>query len=316
MIRALQDQTTLTSGVPQAWHDLQFHLVLDHITLHSLAAVVTAGCAILLFRTAAGTRESRFLKYLGVSIALNVVFRLGSVVVYLLKAGLVSLAARQEVSPGDQQLAIKATQAMGTLVSTWHGIDITISLLCSWFLIMAWHLLRRYPNEGVDRSLHSTLTALFGTGMLGVLSFLLDLAEKVKQNLWLMLDVMDVAGATIGLLLVGWQLQKSLGPRMKSQSRILRMTLPWMTTFVYFIWGGLQPFYPWLKEWSWYSNLLLIAGVSGIIMTVILCSQSLEEKPEYRSDSGAPPGAGATRLTVISPLQSGAAGRLSNARAS
>lgn len=282
MIQVQLNQATQTYDVLEKLQALQFHLVLNRIALHSLAAAVTAGCVILLIRTAAGTLHSRFLKHLAFSVALNVVFRLGSIIDLLLKAGLAFITVGH-VQGASDPVAEPVTQALATLDSTWHGIDVTISLLGSWFLLTTWHLLKRYPNEGINRSLYTTLTAFFGLGSIGVLTDLLDIAERIQKHLWLILDLMDIAAVTLGLILVGWRLQKTLGPKMKTENGVMRETIPWATAFLYGVWGAVQPFYPWLKHFSGYSILLLMAGVGAIIMTVILCSLTLEERPEYDS---------------------------------
>ena len=282
MIHVLQDQAAQTYDVLHNLQALQSNLALDQIGLHSLAAVVTVACAILLLRTASGTLHSRFLRHLAVSVALNVLFRLGSIVHLLLKVGLAFIAAGHLSGTEDPHVAT-VKQAVALIDSTWHGIDITISLLATWFLITTWYLLRHYPNEGVDRLLYTILTAVLGAGFLGVLTKFFDLAEKFQIGLWLFLDIVDVAAATVGLLLVGWQLHKTLGRKIKTKNAVVRNVLPWATAFLYFMWGGLQPLYYWLQGSSWYSVGLLMAGVSAIIMTIILCSLSLDDKPEYHS---------------------------------
>jgi carbon starvation protein CstA len=153
------------------------------------------------------------------------------------------------------------------------------------FLFAAWDLLRQYPDEGVNRSLFTILTALFGSGsLLVVLINLLAVAEKVQKYLWQVFQIIDLTTSTVGLLLIGWQLQKSLGSNMKTKNLVLKATVPWMTFIAYFIWASSQPLHYWLKEFSWYSALLLTSTLAAVIMTIILCSQALEEKPEYSSN--------------------------------
>lgn len=278
MILLLQNQAAAISQEPLKLY--------EQIALHSLAAVLTAGCVVLLIRTVGGTLHSRFLKHLTVSVALNVMFRLGSITYLLL-----------------EYKFSQYPEALKIISSTWEGIDITISLLASWFLITTWHLLRRYPNEGVDRAFYTTLTAAFGAISLAVLTNLKEITELVQSYIWTILKTIDVLAAAAGLILVGIQLGITLRPKMKTQSLIWRATLPGMTTFVYVVWGAFQPLYYSFKGTSWYSILLVMAGVSAIIMTVILCSQTLEEKPEYNSNATFVAG---TKQDVITPLSNDA----------
>jgi len=209
MILMLQDQA------PQISQDVL--MLYERIAFHSLAAVLTAGCAVLLIRTIIGTLHSRFLKHLAVSIALNVIFRIGSIV---------SLLLQHKFSAYPEALKI--------IESAWDGSDITISLLASWFLFTAWHLLRRYPNEGVDRTFFTTLTTAFGAICVAVLTNRKDLADFGTTYIWQILKTIDVLAATTGLVLVGIQLGMTLRPKMKTQSRIWRATLPGMLSHMSF----------------------------------------------------------------------------------
>jgi hypothetical protein len=281
MLQLLQAQS-IPPDLLQLIESYQLSLTFDRIALHSVATVVTAGCAILLIRTAAGTLHSRFLKHLAVSVGLNVVFRLGSVVNLLSRAVLAFLITT-DMGPKQDSHVTSIARIFVTVDSAWHGIDITISLLASWFLITTWYLLKHYPDEGVSRNLFTGITVGFGVGTLGVISHLLTIADKIKITIWQALDVLDVGAAAISLALVGWQLHRTLEPRMKTKNAVLRATVPWATVFLYWIWAGAQVLYLWLTESSWYSIGLLMTGVSAIIMTIVLCSQTLEEKPEYHS---------------------------------
>jgi hypothetical protein len=158
-----------------------------------------------------------------------------------------------------------------------------ISLLSNVFLFAAWDLLRRYPNQGVSKSLFALLTTIFGSGSLViVLLNLVVIIEKTQTQFWQILDTIDLVSSAVGILLIGWQLPKTLAPRMTANP-ILKATLPWMTFLVCMIWGGSQLFHSWLRWFPWYAALLLGSALAVAIMTIILCSYTLEEKPEYRS---------------------------------
>jgi len=279
MIQVLLEQVTLWPG-PCQWDKYKLDVALDRIAVHTVAAVVATVCVLLLIRTSTGTLHSRFLRHLAVSIGLVVVYRVGSIVDLLLHAGLGFVAGR--VGPNDPE-AESMCRALTTLESTWHGIDVTISLLASFFLLTTWHLLRGYPDQNVSRSFYTWLNAILGT-LVGVVS----LIATLQKPIWLALDVLDVSCATGGLWLVGWQIQKTLGPRIQTKNAVVRAILPLATLLAYLFWGGLQPFYYWPKDLSWYSIMLTIVGLTAIILTIMLCAQSLESRPEYVAVEPAP----------------------------
>lgn len=277
------DQATQIANMYELLQSAQIQYVFPLIFTHSLAVVVTLGSAVLLIKTAVGTRKSRFLKYLAVSVFSNVAFRLGSIIYLLLKAALASLVLDGVKPQGTAALAY--VSSLNALESTWHSIDISMSLLSSVFLFAAWDLIRHYPHRtGVSRSFFGVLTALFGSGSILTIAISgLDVAERIHKHLWGILDVIDVSAATLGLVLVGWQLHKTLGPLVKTPNRVLRATLSWTTAFLYIIWGVVQPLYLLLSPTPWYSVTLLMLGFGSTILTIILCSQALEERPESNS---------------------------------
>lgn len=252
--------------------------VLSRLTVYSLSTVLNIGCAILLLRTAAGLRKSRFLRHLAVSLFINVGTAIVSITHVLLRAKLASVVTNP-AEPSNE-----VVQIWNTLRSTHAGITTILSLLSTWYLFAAWNLLRRYPNEGVDRSLFTILTACFGTGGLLVVTInLLNVFERTREHLWLVLKGIDLLSSAVGLLLIGWQFQKTLGPNMRTENAVYRAMIPFITFLAYSICGVSQLFHELLKEFSWYSTLLVTTTFGAIIMTIILCSQALEEKPEYSS---------------------------------
>jgi hypothetical protein len=166
--------------------------------------------------------------------------------------------------------------------STFHGISLMISLLSNLFLFAAWDLLRRYPEQGVRKSLFTALTTFVGSSsLLIVLINLTVIIEKAQSQFWRILDVIDLGSSTAAILLLGWQVQKTLGRMIKG--RISRATLPWITFMAYLIWGSSQPFHELVRWYPWYAAILLLSGFAAAIMTIILSSKSLDERPEYSS---------------------------------
>ena len=277
----LQDQAVQISEMMKELQGAQFLDVSSHIALGIVTFVLIAGCAILLARTAAVTLNSQFLRHLATSLTINAVNVLVTIAFLLSKAALAFFVIGQ-VKPEDPKAISLAILFFQVLNSTWAGIGTIISLLSTVFLFMAWDLLRRYPSQSVSKSLFTTLAAFFGSGsLLFALINLLIIYEKVQIHLGLVLYIIDLVSSAAGVLLVGWQLQKTLGPKMKTKSPVLKATLPWLTFIAYFIWGGSQLCHQWFKGFPWYSTLLFASSLGAIIMTIILCSYALEEKPEY-----------------------------------
>jgi hypothetical protein len=271
-----------TPVVMNEFYNVQFVNILHHLALGGLIFVLVSGCAILLFRTSAGLRNSRFLKHLAIAFALNAAGALESIVYQLLRAALAFFAI--DLFNSTHQLPLSFHEGLNLLNSTHHGLSVMISLLSNVFLFATWDLLRRFPSQGVRRSLYTALTTFFGSGsLLIVLIDFLDVFKRVREHFWLIVDYTDLVSSALGILLIGWQLQKTLGPKIKKN--IWKITLPWLTLMPYLIWGGAQLFhFHRLFRWnSGYVTVLLISSLCAAIMTIILCSHALDEKSEYSS---------------------------------
>jgi hypothetical protein len=281
MTQMLLDPASQIPAVIKELQDAQFVNILSLLAVGFLALVLTSGCSILLARTAAGTLNSRFLRHLAIAFAIHAANVLVSIIYVLLKAAL-AFFALDMVKQGNP-VPISISQGLNTMNSTFHGISIMNSLLSNVFLFAAWDLLRQYPNQGVSKSLFTILTTFFGSGsLLIVLINLLAIFEKAQKHFWPILHAIDLVSSAVGILLVGWQLQKTLGSRITRP--IWKATLPWMTFIAYLIWAGSQLVHQWLRWFSWYGALLLVSALGAAIMTIILCSYALEEKPEYSSN--------------------------------
>jgi hypothetical protein len=250
------------------------------IALGIVTFVLITGCAILLARTASGMLNSRFLRHLATSLAINAAGALVFVVCFSLTATLKFFQGKVMINDPN---AISFPQALNMVNSVWTVSGTMISLLSNAYLFMAWDLLRRYPNQGVKKSLFVALVAIFGTGSLLVMLInLLTIVEKLKEHLGQVITFIDLVSSATGVLLVGWQLQKTLGP--KIENPVLKMTLPWLTFMAYFIWGGGQLLHHWFKGLLWYSTLLSASSLSAVVMTILLCSYALKEKSKYSSN--------------------------------
>lgn len=242
--------------------------------------VLITGFAILLARTASGMLNSRFLRHLATSLAINAAGTFAFVVFYSLTVALEFFKGKVIISDPN---TITFPQALNMVDSVGVVSGTMISLLSTAYLFMAWDLLRRYPSQGVKKSLFAAIVAIFGSGSLIVMLInLLTIAEKVKEHLGQVITLIDLVSSAVGVLLVGWQLQKTLGP--KIENPVLKMTLPWLTFMAYFVWGGGQLLHHWFKGVLWYAILLSASSLSAVIMTILLCSYALKEKPKYSSN--------------------------------
>lgn len=273
----LQDHAALI----QQFENAKFANNIPGLAIGALVLVMIYGCAILLARTAAGLNNSRFLKHLSVAFALNATGALVSVIFRLLKAAL----AHHALDTVNTVHLLPPSFARGWIVmeSALRGISIMISLLSNFYLFAAWDLLRRYPDQGVSKSLFTALTAFFGSSsLLIVLINILVIFEKIQNQFEWAWTFIDLTSSAAGILLVGWQLQKTLGKRIVKQ--IWRRTLPWITFMAYMIWGISQLPHEVFKRAAWYDAILLLSAFAAGILTIILSSQALEEKPEFSSN--------------------------------
>jgi hypothetical protein len=278
----LQDQAAQMAAVMKEFQDAQFVNNISLLAVGALALVLISGSALLLARTATGLLNARFLRHLAIAFAISAFNSLVTFIYILLKAALAYFAL--ETAKSVNPLPEPFPQGLLTLNSTFHGISLMLSLLNNLFLFAAWELLRQYPEQGVRTSLFTILTTFFGSGsLLIVLINLLVIIEKTQSQFWKILDVIDLGSSTAAILLLGWQVQKTLGRMVKG--RISRATLPWITFMVYLIWGGSQPFHELVRWFPWYAAILLLSGFAAAIMTIILSSKSLDERPEYSSQS-------------------------------
>jgi hypothetical protein len=276
----LQDQAAQMAAAMKEFQDAQFVNNIPLLAVGGLTLVLISGGALLLARTATGFLNARFLRHLAIAFAINAANSLVTIIYVLLKAALAYFAL--ETAKSVNPLPESFPQGLLTMNSTFHGISLMISLLSNLFLFAAWDLLRRYPEQGVRKSLFTFLTTFFGSGSLLIVLFnLLVIIEKTKSQFWWVLDFIDLGSSTAAILLLGWQVQKTLGPRIKE--RVSRATLPWITFMAYLIWGGSQPFHEVIRWFPWYAAILLLSGFAAAIMTILLSSKSLDERPEYSS---------------------------------
>ncbi len=262
-------------------HGAQLLDVIGHAAWSSVALALNVSYAIFLHRTAAGLLKSRFLRHLSTSFALIAANVLVTIIYFLLIPALALVVCHAQ--PDKLQANLFFSRAAGIVNTAWGIIPVVISLLSNVYLFMAWDLLRQYPNEGVRRSLYTTLAAFFGGSVLIALINLLTVYEKIEKYLGRVVIIIDLVSSTAAILLVGWQLKKTLGPKIQGKA-VLKAILPGVTFIAYLIWGSSQLLHARFKGLLWYSMLLFAASLCAVIMTIILCSLTLEEKRKYRSN--------------------------------
>jgi hypothetical protein len=156
--------------------------------------------------------------------------------------------------------------------AAWDVVDIMLSLVGTYWLFLTWRLLSRYPRESVDRAFFTITTAIVGAGA--------TILGMVGRPSPMMLDklsfLFDGILACVGLVLIGVTMVAKLKPlRVRPVSAgLLRIGI----LAFYLAWGGLQPFYPLWKGSQVYLSSLLACAMGALLMTVVYCALSLEDR--------------------------------------
>ena len=254
-----------------------FAASLPDVFVHLLALALIGTAIILLNRTANATKSSRFLRHIAFAFGVVFFFRLGMIIVALSKSLLAMQYAAQglPVAPADR--AIEAKNALDGIDSMWNAISMILSYLSTFWLLLAWWLLRQYPQEGIPRGLYATA--------IGVLTLLVGLAAGIvrsaQANSFRILNLVDVLSSAGVIVLVGWQLMK-LTPKRGHPA------LSGVVFVLYSLWGLMQiPILLFkIRTDSTYYMVLMFSGFAAMLSTVMHTSIVLEDKEEYKSSSG------------------------------
>lgn len=208
---------------------------------------------LLLFRTAYGTLNSRFLRHLAYAIFPGVVFRIGRFIY-------------------EWQLNIFSNAEIA-----WSTFDIMVSIVGTYWLFLAWRLITNYPNQSVDRAFFTISSSIVGAiaGILGVISSVIPVSSK--NIIWVILFLIDSLLACIAFILIGTSIIRKLKPQ--NVSLLNQKTLKILVVVPYIVWGILQLPYPLgIKNSPTYLNCLFVSAVCSLLMTMIYTSLSLEDR--------------------------------------
>jgi hypothetical protein len=212
---------------------------------------------VLLLRTAAGTRNSRFLRHLAYSLFPIVMFRFGRFIYEWKLQGLPEAHA------------------------TWDLIDIMLAVVNTYWLFLAWRLLSRYPSESVDRGFYTITTSVVGASA----AILALIPKPSDQAMKVVLLLFDSVLACIALVLIGSTMVRKLTPW--GMSPIHQKSLRALTLVFYLAWGFLQLFYTLFKNNQTYFSVLLMSGMGTLLMTVVYAALSLQDRYGTQLDENA-----------------------------
>ncbi len=245
------------------------------ILADALAVMLIACAVLLLHRTASATMHSRFLRHIEYSFLVMILFRLGRVVV----TGLKSLLAFQYLGLDPSKTLSSHDAAivwvmLTNITNNWHAISMMVSFLASFWLFLAWWLLRRYPAEGIPRALYSTAVGVLG----GLVALVAGIATTTGADTLFLLDFFDIAASVTVITLVGWELRK-LEPKRGH---------PALSTIVFLFfmsWAILQVPIPYFRDKAGdaFFLLLMFASFGSMLMTALYTSIVLKDRPEYEA---------------------------------
>jgi hypothetical protein len=257
--------------------------------LHITILVV---CIIIIRNTAKVAKGARFMRCFVNSYAVTACFYVGFVLIpYFL-----AYIARN--TPTDLTIPVKDLESsllkLIEIEYMWDAIDSFLSLFSSFFLIMGWHLLKRYPDETIAREFYTVLNMIFAAIVAPLLVGVLLLRQpdvyqlKSKESIFLLIDTLAAGSA---MILFGWELWKQMRPpksrRKKSLLQKYWVWLSWPIPTIFLMWGLAQPAYIYFHDKGlshWYFGVLLILKLLAGISVVIAASIALRELPSFESE--------------------------------
>jgi hypothetical protein len=257
----------------------------DDIALHLVHAALVLLCVIVLYRTAAGLKNARFLRHLAVSFLFAACFYLGSVVVVFIQF-MVALSAHRVAGGGPPSASsINAAVAGAERIGrAWSAIETVLSFTSSFWLLIVIDLIRKHPQEGISRSRYSALLGVFG----GIFAILFSVAQAHDAALHVIVSFVDVVLASVCITLVGWRLHAKFTPK------VLAPIVRSFTLVAFIAWGVLQLPYAvtpllsdgdmpqWLQMNSSYHLGLMLSALASAISAAIISALSLEENPAFQ----------------------------------
>lgn len=265
------------------FYDLMWGLL--HITILIV-------CIVLIRSTAMATTGARFMRCFINSYAITASFYVGKILMPYFLAYIAKNTPTAGVSLESLKLSVLQLREIDYM---WSAIDSFLSLFSSFFLLMGWHLLRRYPKESIARGFYAGLNMIFVAIVAPLLTGVLLLRQpdplQDTPNAFVFLLV-DTFAAGVAICLFGWELWRRMRPQKSQRVRTwLRRFWPALSSpilIVFFLWGGAQPAYVWFRREAlshWYFGCLLVLKLLAGISVVIAASTTLKERPAFRTES-------------------------------
>jgi hypothetical protein len=260
--------------------------------LHIAILVV---CIIIIRHTARVTKGARFMQSFINSYAVTACFYAGAVLIPYF------LAYMANNTPTHDSVSLKELESsllkLREIDYMWDAIDSFLSLFSSFFLIMGWHLLKRYPKEIIAREFYTVLNMIFAAIvaplLVGVL--LLRQPEVQPKSQGVIFLLVDTLAAGTAISLFGWELWRKMRPpksrRGKSRlQKFLQKSWPWLSSpipIIFLLWGVTQPAYIYFHDQKlshpYFGSLLILKLLAGVSV-VIAASAALDERSPYRSE--------------------------------
>jgi hypothetical protein len=243
--------------------------------IHLLALTFIATAVVLLNRTASATLSSRFLKHIGYAFMTILFFRLGAVIMAVSKS-LISLQylGWQQSSHLDINQAKQAAVAFDQVACTWTAISLILSYVSTFWLFLAWWLLKQYPDESIPKQFYISAIATLSV-LVSLAAGIVGVAHADPLGL---LRIVDVLTAATVILLVGWRLMK-LEPEKGHRA------LASVVFLFYACWGLMQIPMVWFANAlnPTYFTVLMLSAFGAMLSTVLHSSMVLREQPEFET---------------------------------
>ena len=251
-------------------------------------------CIIIIRHTALATKGARFMRCFINSYAITACFYVGVVLMPYF------LAYMAKNIPTDESVSLKGLETsllkLIEIEYMWDAIDSFLSLFSSFFLILGWHLLKRYPKESITREFYTVLNMIFAAIVAPLLVGVLLLRQpdayqlKSKTSIFLLVDTF---AAGIAICLFGWELWRRMRPpKSRGRRSWLLKFWPWLSSpipIIFLVWGVAQPAYIYFHDKGashWYFGALLILKLLAGISVVIAAASVLKERPPFQTETG------------------------------
>jgi hypothetical protein len=226
--------------------------VFDQVQYHIFAFVIGLMAAILLVRTFTGKDNSRYLIHIAIAF------------------GIISLS--HLISTGISLMQLFTSVPADQIRRLSEKTDLLLSCLSTFFFILSFVLLLRFPSQSVPPEIFAGTTAV-----LGVFVALVTLIQgPVDDSTFL--KAIDIITSLAGVICVGVGLVRIANGQ-------ISIITGWIAACSYCIWGIAQlPFwfdYVKAENHQFYFYSLSIVGLASAITTVIFSALSLPDRPRF-----------------------------------